>query len=54
MVWVVGCLLLVMVGHTLLSSHVQRRKNKKKLHTLTVKIKLAPKELNAPKQQEVV
>jgi hypothetical protein len=36
-----------------LSSHVQRG-NKKKLDTLMVKIKHAPKELNAPNQQEAV
>lgn len=36
--------LLVVVGHGLLSSHVQRR-NKKKLDILTVKITLAPRSL---------
>jgi hypothetical protein len=47
--------LLVVVGFSLLSSCVQRRNNsKKKLDILMVKIKLAPKELKAPNQQEVV
>ena len=40
--WLVGCLLAA-VGHSLLSTHAQRRNNKKKLDILMVKIKLAPK-----------
>ena len=50
-----GCWLVV-VGPCLLSSCADRRnKNrKKKLDVLMVKIKLAPKELKAPNQQEVV
>jgi hypothetical protein len=49
-----GSWLLVVVGHCLLSSRVQRRKNKKILDILTAKIKLAPKELDAPNQQQIV
>ena len=42
--WLVGCLLAA-VGHSLLSTHAQRRNNKKKLDILMVKIKLAPRNL---------
>jgi hypothetical protein len=45
---------LVIVGCSLLRSSAQRRNNKKKLDILTAKVKLAPKELDAPKQQEIV
>ena len=39
-------LLLIVVGHSLLSSHVQRRiKKKKKFGILTAKIELAPRYL---------
>jgi hypothetical protein len=44
---------LLVVDCDLLSSHVQRRSKKKKLDILMAKKKFA-KELNAPKQQEVV
>jgi hypothetical protein len=48
-----GCLLVV-VFHSLLSSHAQRKKhNKKKLDMLMAKIKLA-KELDAPNLQDIV
>lgn len=45
--------LVVVVDSGLLSSYMQRRK-KKKLDFLTVRLKLAPEELDAPNQQEVV
>jgi hypothetical protein len=41
--YVVGWLLLVVVGHSLLNSHVQRRKERKELDILIAKIKLAPR-----------
>ena len=50
---VVGWLPLIVVSRDLLVSHVQRRNNKKILDVLMVKIKLAPKELNPPNQQEL-
>ena len=50
-VWVIDWLLIV-VGHSVSSSHAQRRN--KKLDILTVKIKLARKESSVPNQQEVV
>ena len=46
--------MLVVVGHGLLNSHIQRRNNKKKLNILKVKIKLAPKELDVRNQQGLI
>jgi hypothetical protein len=43
---------LVAVGQGILRSCAQRRNNKKKSDILTAKTKLAPKELDAPNQQE--
>ena len=50
-VWLVGGWMLLF-GVSLVAVH--KKNEKKKLGILTAKIKLAPKELDAPNQQEVV
>ena len=47
-------LLLVAVGHGLLGSQVQKKKQQEEIKYPDVEDQTCPKELNAPNQQEVV